>query len=264
MRKVLVAVALTVIATLTIGPAQAIVYGQLDGNLHPNVGAFVIPREDGTFRKICSGTLIDDDVFLTAAHCSVAAVNQPGVDAGDVFVTFDSTFSETSTLYPGTTYWDERYGTGGQSDAHDIAVIVLDNPLAIEPADLPTEGLLDDLNAGHELRGEVFTAVGYGTVRETRKKGPQGILPNQDRRYALQSMLSLTKAWFTLSMNEATGDGGTCFGDSGGPHFLGGQNSNLVVSLTVTGDAVCKATDKTYRVDTEPAREFLSQFVALP
>jgi len=264
MRKTVFAVVVALVAVFTIGPAQAIVYGQLDGNLHPNVGAFVIQREDGTFRKICSGTLIDEDVFLTAAHCSVAAVNQPGVDADDVFVSFDSTFSQTSTLYPGTTYWDERYGTGGQNDAHDIAVIVLDDPVGIDPADLPTEGLLDDLNAEHELRDEVFTAVGYGTVRETRKKGPQGILANQDRRYAIQGMLSLTNAWFTLSMNEATGNGGTCFGDSGGPHFLGDESSNLVVSITVTGDAVCKATDKTYRVDTEPAREFLSQFVVLP
>jgi hypothetical protein len=29
---------------------------------------------------------------------------------------------------------------------------------------------------------------------------------------------------------------------SGGPHFLGGYDSNLIVSLTVTGDAVCVAT----------------------
>jgi secreted trypsin-like serine protease len=263
MRKWLV-VAVALVAALTIGPAQAIVYGQLDGNRHPNVGAFVIPLEDGTFRKICSGTLIGDDVFLTAAHCSVAAVNRPGVDADDVFVSFDTTFSETSTLHPGTTFWDERFGTGGQNDPHDIAVIVLDDPVSIAPAELPTEGLLDEMNASHKLRDQIFTAVGYGTVRETRKKGPQGILANQDRRYALQSMLSLTDAWFTLSMNEATGDGGTCFGDSGGPHFLGDETSNLVVSITITGDAVCKATDKTYRVDTEPAREFLSQFVALP
>ena len=52
-------------------------------------------------------------------------------------------------------------------------------------------------------------------------------------------------------MNEATGDGGTCYGDSDGPHFLG----SVVVSVTVTGDVWCKATDKTYRVDTKPARE---------
>jgi secreted trypsin-like serine protease len=61
-------------------------------------------------------------------------------------------------------------------------------------------------------------------------------------------------------MNPSTGNAGTCYGDSGGPHFLDG----VLVSITVTGDAMCKATDKTYRVDTPWAREFLSQFVTLP
>jgi secreted trypsin-like serine protease len=65
-------------------------------------------------------------------------------------------------------------------------------------------------------------------------------------------------------MNEATGDAGTCFGDSGGPHFLGGMTSNLLVSITVTGDRWCKATDTTYRVDTDSARDFLEDFVTLP
>ena len=39
--------------------------------------------------------------------------------------------------------------------------------------------------------------------------------------YALQSALNLEKAWLLLSMNPSTGSGGTCYGDSGGPHFLG-------------------------------------------
>jgi hypothetical protein len=70
----------------------------------------------------------------------------------------------------------------------------------------------------------------------------------------------------TLSMNDATGDGGTCYGDSGGPHFLGASESetDIVASITVTGDAVCKATDKTYRMDTDSARDFLGTFVDLP
>ena len=65
-------------------------------------------------------------------------------------------------------------------------------------------------------------------------------------------------------MNPSTGSGGTCYGDSGGPHFLG--DSNLVVSITVTGDAPCRATDVTYRLDTPWARAFLGQFpgVSLP
>jgi secreted trypsin-like serine protease len=82
--------------------------------------------------------------------------------------------------------------------------------------------------------------------------------------YALQSALTLEKAWLLLSMNPSTGSGGACYGDSGGPHFLGGVESNLIVSITITGDAMCRATDKTYRLDTEAAREFLDDFVALP
>ena len=65
-------------------------------------------------------------------------------------------------------------------------------------------------------------------------------------------------------MNPSTGNGGTCYGDSGGPHFLGGVNSNLVVSTTITGDAPCRSTDKTYRLDTASARNFLDDFVDLP
>ncbi|MGH2789477.1 MAG: trypsin-like serine protease, partial [Actinomycetota bacterium] len=83
-------------------------------------------------------------------------------------------------------------------------------------------------------------------------------------RMALQSYSSLRAAWLKLAMNQATGDGGTCFGDSGGPHFLGGEDSNLIVSITVTGDAVCKSSDMTYRVDTPVARDFLDEFVAVP
>ena len=61
-------------------------------------------------------------------------------------------------------------------------------------------------------------------------------------------------------MNQATGNAGTCYGDSGGPHFLG----DTVVAVTVTGDRWCKSTDKSYRVDTPWARDFLADFVSLP
>ena len=36
------------------------------------------------------------------------------------------------------------------------------------------------------------------------------------------------------------------------------------MSITITGDAMCRATDKTYRLDTEAARDFLADFVTLP
>jgi len=112
------------------------------------------------------------------------------------------------------------------------------------------------------LRNQRFTAVGYGTVREDKRKGPQSLFFDGMRRYADQGFRSLTKSWLNLSMNPSTGSGGTCYGDSGGPNFLG--NSRVIASITITGDAVCRATNVTYRLDTPSARAFLDEFVRLP
>jgi len=69
-----------------------------------------------------------------------------------------------------------------------------------------------------------------------------------------------------LSQNPHTGDGGSCAGDSGGPHFLGADTTetNIIVSTTVTGGGICNSTSVTYRLDTESARSFLGNYVTLP
>ena len=248
-------------------PAQAIVYGETDGNDHPFVGSMVVQLNNVLYQW-CSGTLISEDVFLTASHCTEPLddffVRYPDAE---LLVTFDPTISDTSTFYTGDWYTNPAYYTGrGYDDPGDVAVIVLDQAPPITPASLPALGLLDDLKAQHLLGDTLFTTVGYGTVRTTNRTGFQAILDNMDRNRANQEFLSLTNAWITLSMNMATGNGGTCYGDSGGPHFihLNGSETDTVVAVTVTGDAPCKATDKDYRVDTEAARDFLSEFVDLP
>ena len=95
-------------------------------------------------------------------------------------------------------------------------MIVLDQSPGIAPAQLPTAGLLDELKASHVLRNTRFTAVGYGTIRETNTIGFQGILDNVDRNRVEQGFLSLTDAWMYLAMTLTNGNGGTCYGDSGG------------------------------------------------
>jgi hypothetical protein len=59
---------------------------------------------------------------------------------------------------------------------------------------------------------------------------------------------------------------GTCYGDSGGPNFLGAgaTEANIVAATTITGDAMCRATNVDYRMDTPSARAFLSRYVTLP
>jgi len=249
------------LALLSSSRADAIVNGTLDGNTHPEVGALIADFRDRGNEVLCSGTLIASKVFLTAGHCT-SFLESLGIT--DVWVTFDSTFTSSSPLIHGRYVTNPEFGfsgPGGSSDPHDQAVVLLDKAAKrITPARLPTENLL----TGLDLKNQTFTAVGYGTVRDDKTGGPNAFFFDSTRRFATQSFLSLEPAWLNLSENPSTGSGGTCFGDSGGPHFLGGITSNLLVSLTVTGDGVCRATDKTYRLDTEAARDFMRRFVSVP
>jgi secreted trypsin-like serine protease len=271
MKRKLLTVFMTMAMLLVlVTPALAITYGQPDGTAHPNVGSMVAYIPGGGYFQWCSGTLLENNVFLTASHCTAPVDSFLAANPGSqMLVTFDPTISDTSTYYTGVwhtnpAYFNQQYGS---SDTNDVAVIILDDvPDGVTPASLPTAGLLDELKAERLLKNTLFTAVGYGTIRDTNRTGFQGILDNVDRNWVDQEFLSLTGAWITYSMNLATDNGGTCYGDSGGPHFihLNGVETHIVASITVTGDAVCKATDKSYRMDTESARSFLGQFVTLP
>jgi hypothetical protein len=235
-------------------PAFAITYGTPDGNNHPEVGALVGHFTSGTF-PYCSGTLISPTVFLTAAHCDL------GVSR--VFVTFDEHADGNSKLLSGTYYADPLYNQA-QSDPHDIAVVVLDKAVkGITPAKLPKAGSLDALKVN-----DPFTVVGYGGQEPTNEKGPGGdvITYLDSREYSVASLDAVNPAWLRLSQNIHTGDGGACYGDSGGPNFVGASRTetNIVGGTTITGDALCKATNVIYRLDTAPARAFLGRFVTLP
>jgi len=252
------------VTLLLVTPAMAITFGELDDSQHPNVGALLVawPYPDGDIDIVCSGTLVSPMVFLTAAHC-VNWMPSAGIPPEAVYVTFDPVYEiGNSTIYPGTYQVNPDYGHDS-ADLHDVAVVVLDEPITdIEPARLPPAGLLDGLKENGELKGQPFVTVGYGTVRDDKTGGFHPNYWEGARRFATGTYNALTKSWLKISMNPATGDGGTCYGDSGGPHFLG--DSDMVVSITVTGDSPCRATDVTYRMDTESARSFLDQFLELP
>jgi secreted trypsin-like serine protease len=245
-------------------PAGAITYGQLDGNGHPNVGAIVAEyATPGQKDLFCSGTLISPTVFLTAAHCT-SYLEANGLRA---WVTFDTNYTSKSKIYSGTMHTNPGYNQA-QSDPGDIAVIVLDQPVrGITPAALPSAGMFDRMFANGTLQqGQRFTAVGYGVHQAQVGGGPYGFPSDNLRWVAVSEFNALSSVWLRLSQIGPKGDGGTCYGDSGGPNFLGaGANeSPILAAITVTGDSLCLATNVTYRLDSAPARAFLGQFVTLP
>ena len=155
-----------------------------------------------------------------------------------------------------------------QSDPGDIAVLIVPQSATagITPAPLPRLGLLNGLADANGLKGTVFTVAGYCV--QNRVVGG-GVPYFQDmnpipRMYAFASFAALNKGYLRLSQNPSTGDGGACFGDSGGPNFLTYNGTRLIAAITITGDAVCRATNVAYRLDTISAREFLAPYVSLP
>jgi len=247
MRRPIIITAVLALVSLA-APAAAITHGTGDHGGHPNVGGLVAPEaySDGTW-IYCTGTLIAPTVFLTAAHCG---------EGDRVRVTFDPAYQDGDPVYEGTWHADPRY-RGAQSDPHDIAVVVLDSAPDITPAQLPTAGSLSKLP-----KDQRFTSVGYGAHEVTNSPGGHQYLYDDVRMVATGTLNATTPAWLRISMNPSTGNGGTCYGDSGGPNFLG--DSDVVAATTITGDAICRATNVDYRLDTAAARDFLGGYVVLP
>jgi hypothetical protein len=215
------------------------------------VGALVAPGPDGSPAPVCSGALVAPRVFLTAGHCT-AWLSSPSV-----WVSLDTALDPAGwTLRRGTAFTDPAFGHD-RAESHDLAVVLLDEPVAgVAPLALPTAGLLD----GTSLRGASLTVVGYGFHARATGGGPPRFLYDGLRRVATAPVSALTATTVKLKTGGPTGEGGLCYGDSGGPQLLG----STFVALTSSGDAACAGMGAGYRLDTPSARAFLGAFLILP
>jgi secreted trypsin-like serine protease len=247
-------------------PATAITWGWPDGELHRNVGAMVIYDSiNEQWFQGCSGTLIHKSVFLTAGHCT------------DWAETFNTTeirvnFAQDALDFSNPTTWREvefvithpDYAWLARSDIHDVGVLILKEPvLDRKPAKLPKLGLLDELKKQKKLRQgseeEDFVVVGYGATLHWPPSPPD---PKHTydhcRQFAFSEYQALLPAWLRMSQNNATDDGGTSYGDSGGPAFwIDPQGREILVGITSWGDVPCVATGFDYRTDIPQTQDFL-------
>jgi hypothetical protein len=245
---------------------NAIVNGTYAGASYPSVGGLLFDYDrNGTIDGddlFCTGSLISPTVFLTAAHCVVSSDTPPG---SQWYVSFaPDLYAKGIKVIKAESYaWDPQYGHD-QANLHDLAVIILPagSTKGLTPYSLPKRGELDQLQAKGALNDAIFYNVGYGTSA-TRTGIPD--FSYDGRKYWSESeYMGLQKYWLGLLMNQsATGLGGDCYGDSGGPKFLA-TNPGVVYATVTTGDYNCRATTWDYRTDTDAARTFLGQFVQLP
>lgn len=256
MKTVFVSACLFLLLLIAVLPVTAITWGQPD-ETHTNVGAMVVDWPGSGPWQFCTGTLVHPRVFLTAGHCT-DAVAEYGIET--VWVNFDrDAVNEDTLLLVDEVITHPDYAWGG-ADPHDVGALVLAEPATDIPlANLPDLGLLDDLKKDGDLRtgpdGARFVVVGYGG---TLSWPPPDITYEDERLWAESEYKALTKVWLHMFQNRLSDDGGTCFGDSGGPAFwTEADGTEVLVGITSWGDSQCVATGFDYRVDIPATLDFL-------
>lgn len=243
-------------------PAAAVTDGQLDGNGHPFVGLMVAQDASGTPLWRCSGTLLSPTVFLTAGHCTEA----PAARA-QIWFAADVQSGVPANGYPnhgevaGTTHTHPLFNF----PQHDVGVVVLDTPVVMSAYGvLPSLNQLDVLKTKRGLQDVTFTAVGYGLQQSFPDAAAWKDVALKIRMVAYPKLNQINVPGFTgnfsllLSNNAHTG--GTCFGDSGGPNFLG--SSNVVAGVTSFGlNSNCAGTGGVFRMDRQDVLDFVNGFL---
>lgn len=243
---------------------QAITDGQLDGDAHPAV-VLLTMWKDGVYQWRCSGTLLNATTVLTAGHCT----EEPGaIDHVRVFVEAD--VQNGNNAYPNAgpnayesvaLYTHPQY-TSASFFLHDAAIVKLAAPGIVLPAEqYGTLPGVDSLDALESRRTTTFTAVGYGLQKVNgAEKNPKQTSALKVRMSATPNLLQINNGYTgigSMVLSNNTNTGGTCFGDSGGPNFLG--SSLVVAGVTSFGkNGSCGGTGGVFRTDRQDVLDFVN------
>jgi secreted trypsin-like serine protease len=244
-------------------PMRAITDGELDGNRHPAV-VLLLMEVNGKPAFRCSGTLLSPTVLLTAGHCA----GEPGEFSGmRVFTESDVQNGNNSYPFAGpnsveaVAWASHPLFTEAQFFLHDAGVVVLQSPgVKLRKGGsygvLPAEGELDSLQP---RASTVFTSVGYGL----QQINPAHVTAQRIRMFAQPHLIQIDTGFtgdFSLILSNNHATGGTCFGDSGGPNFLG--TSNVVGGVTSFGlNGTCGGTGGVFRLDKRDVLDFVEAYL---
>ena len=269
MKKVILVTVLVLVLVLSaVSIAGAVTDGELDGDGHPHV-VLLLMEVGGEPAYRCSATLLSPTVVLTAGHCTS---NYPGEPYSGmrVFTEADVDNGDNNYPYKGKNsveakawYAHPLYETA-PFFVHDVGVVILKKPIYLDTyGELPEEGQLDQLVSEVKKPKITFTSVGYGLQKSFPDAASWKDQADRVRMVAYPKLLQINSGFtydFSLLLSNNTNTGGTCYGDSGGPNFLG--DTNIVAGVTSYGlNWTCGGTGGVFRMDRPDVLEFVNSFL---
>jgi secreted trypsin-like serine protease len=270
------AVFVAIMAALAVNtvPAYAVTDGDLDGNGHPYVGLMVASDAKGTPMWRCSGTLMAPKVFLTAGHCTEAPAAHieiwfaADVQTNSNRLLSDGTKNPNWNGYPyhgdvsGTPYTHPDYDPA-RFYFRDLGVVVLKQGVKMAKyGALPKADQMDAYSTSRGTQDVTFTAVGYGLQQSFPDSASFLESAVKIRMVAYPKLDQINTGFtgdFSLLLSNNASTGGTCFGDSGGPNFIG--RSNVLGGVTSYGlNGECAGTGGVYRLDRSWNLDWLATF----
>ncbi len=197
---------------------QAIKGGDVD---QQNTAVVGMVLQKGRGAGICTGTLIAENLVLTARHC-VSEISAQRIECGEtdfegkmdtssISVTTDYQLTQTASYYG----VDEIHVTPGGDGVcgNDMALLVLDQNVPSSEATPRTPRLGSNVQEGTE-----YTAIGYGATGQY-EDGEAGVRRKLEGRSVDEVGRETRYGHLLRSEEEFSGSGGTCQGDSGGGAF---------------------------------------------
>ena len=189
----------------------------------------------------CSGTLITEDVVITAAHClSGTGTNKVAIYVGD-----EPAVDITSHLYTVDEIWvHPSYDSRALTD--DIALVRLSTP--ITEAVTPVPYLDSSVALTSADLGATINFAGFG-VTETGTSGVKMQVDGTLDAFGCGVSGCPDSGDTATQISYLQPTSGPCSGDSGGPAFITRTSGTYVAGLTSYGDSGCTIYGVSTRVD---------------